>query len=173
MSLIARIQSDKEQQETYEALLAEGFGGSRFRESSASRQMPTLLEIACLRRKYTSEYTDEPELVSEADYRQAFLRALIHKLGCYWVYRCDRYENQLSDSARQRNEYYLTHSLYKKKSSAARYLRTVRCLPNYSENYNMLMYGHCMNNGTMFRGLKTWFDSVNRVALAESMEIKV
>lgn len=170
--LIARIQSDKEQQETYEALLPKASAVTASKKLSEPDRMPTLLEMLASGGN-TDDYINEPDKDSEADYRQAFLKAkeINSDVIGYVVVTGTKisYPILLSDN----NEFYLTHDLYKKKSSAGSIFADCSLSKNYSENYNMLLFGHCMKNGTMFRGLKLWFDSVNRVTLAQSMEIKV
>ncbi len=43
----------------------------------------------------------------------------------------------------------------------------------YEENRNVVLYGHCMTDGTRFRALKLFFDSANRYTKAQEMEITV
>lgn len=44
---------------------------------------------------------------------------------------------------------------------------------NYEDNRNVVIYGHCMTEGSMFRGIKLFFDSANRYTKAQNMEITV
>ncbi len=43
----------------------------------------------------------------------------------------------------------------------------------YGNNLNTVVYGHNMTNGTMFRALRTWFESANRNSTAETMRIEI
>lgn len=44
---------------------------------------------------------------------------------------------------------------------------------DYEANRNVVVYGHCMTDGTKFRGIKLFFDSDNRYSLAQDLEITV
>jgi len=37
----------------------------------------------------------------------------------------------------------------------------------------MLIYGHCMKNGSMFRAIKLWYDSANKNTIAKDMQIEI
>lgn len=170
--LIADVRSDREQQKAYEALLPKNSAVPASKKLNEPGRMPTLLEMLAAGGD-VGEYIDpEPEI--EEDYHQAFLRALQINpdvIGYVVVTGTKiRYPILLGED----NSFYLTHNLYKQKSSAGSIFADYTLSRNYSENYNVLMFGHCMKNGTMFRGIKLWYDNyINRAAVAESMQIKV
>lgn len=170
--LIARMISGKEEQKAYDALLPKDSAVAASKKLSEPGKMPTLLEMLAAGENL-SEYTD-PEPEPEEDYRQAFLKALdinSDVIGYVVVTGTKiRYPILLGED----NSFYLTHDIYKKKSSAGSIFADYTLSRNYSENYNVLLYGHCMRNGTMFRGIKLWYDNyVNRAAVAETMQIKI
>lgn len=44
---------------------------------------------------------------------------------------------------------------------------------DYEKNRNVVLYGHCMTDGTRFRGIKLFFDDENRYSMAQDLEITV
>ena len=48
-----------------------------------------------------------------------------------------------------------------------------RMAEKYSLNLNAVIYGHNMTNGTMFRAIRTWYESATRNSTAETMRIEV
>lgn len=71
------------------------------------------------------------------------------------------------------NDYYLTHRSDRSKSDAGAIFADYRLSDDYDKNMNTVIYGHCMTNGTMFRGIKLFFDSEYRYSKAQELEITV
>lgn len=69
--------------------------------------------------------------------------------------------------------YYLYRWIDGSKDKAGSVYAEERMRDDYDENRNVVIYGHCMTNGTRFRGLKLFFDSANRYSKAQEMEITV
>lgn len=69
------------------------------------------------------------------------------------------------------NDYYLYHQPDGKLNSAGAIFLDCRLSDNYDDNMNVVVYGHCMTNGSMFRGIKLFFDSEYRYTRAQEMEI--
>ncbi len=44
---------------------------------------------------------------------------------------------------------------------------------DYEKNRNVVLYGHCMTDGSKFRGIKLFFDDENRYSIAQDLEITV
>ncbi|MBE6677171.1 MAG: class B sortase [Ruminococcaceae bacterium] len=44
---------------------------------------------------------------------------------------------------------------------------------DYEKNRNVVLYGHCMTDGSKFRGIKLFFDDDNRYSIAQDLEITV
>ena len=44
---------------------------------------------------------------------------------------------------------------------------------DYDKNRNVVLYGHCMTDGSKFRGIKLFFDNDNRYSIAQDLEITV
>ena len=55
------------------------------------------------------------------------------------------------------NEYYLDHAYTGEKLSAGAIYADYHCKSNVTSNYNLVIYGHHMTNGTMFHSLDKFF----------------
>lgn len=71
------------------------------------------------------------------------------------------------------NEYYLYKTYKGDYSSNGSIFADSGLSDVYSENQNVVLYGHCMKNGLMFRTLKTFMESANRNTLARNMVIEI
>ncbi len=71
------------------------------------------------------------------------------------------------------NDYYLRHLYNGEYSRAGSIFADYRLSDNFDENMNTVIYGHCMTNGTMFRGIKLFFDDVYRYSRAQDIEITI
>lgn len=71
------------------------------------------------------------------------------------------------------NDYYLHHLYTGEYSKAGSIFADYRLKDNYTDNRNVVLYGHCMSNGSMFRSVKLFFDSANRYSRAQTLEITV
>lgn len=70
-------------------------------------------------------------------------------------------------------DFYLTHLYTGEPSKAGAIYMDSRLSDNFDANMNTVIYGHCMTNGTMFRGIKLFFDSEYRYSRAQEMEITI
>lgn len=71
------------------------------------------------------------------------------------------------------NDYYLNRLYNGEISKAGSIFADYRLKDNYSDNRNVVLYGHCMSDGSMFRSIKLFFDSANRYSRAQTMEITI
>ncbi len=71
------------------------------------------------------------------------------------------------------NFYYLNHSYSGQLSRSGSCYADAQTKTDYLSNRNLVTYGHSMQNGTMYRGIKLWYDSGTRDADAEKMRIYV
>lgn len=73
------------------------------------------------------------------------------------------------------NDFYLDHLFngQKQPGGTGAIFADYRLKDNYDENMNMVIYGHCMTDGSMFRPIKYFFDSEFRNAQAQNMKITV
>ncbi len=73
------------------------------------------------------------------------------------------------------NDYYLKHLFngqYQERGTGSIFA-DYRLQDNYDDNMNVIVYGHCMTNGTMFRPIKYFFDNDYRYSQAQTMKITV
>ncbi len=73
------------------------------------------------------------------------------------------------------NDFYLTHLFNGKKQDpgSGAIFADYRLKDDYDENMNIIVYGHCMTNGTMFRPIKYFYDNDYRDEQAQTMKITV
>lgn len=71
------------------------------------------------------------------------------------------------------NDYYLNHKFNNKVSNAGAIFADYRLSNDFDKNMNTVIYGHCMTNGEMFRGIKLFFDSEHRYSKAQELEITI
>ncbi len=71
------------------------------------------------------------------------------------------------------NQYYLRYLYNGVYSTAGSIFADCDQSDDYDKNMNTVIYGHCMSDGSMFRGIKYFFDSENRYTRAQDMEITV
>ncbi len=71
------------------------------------------------------------------------------------------------------DNYYLYHNYKGQSAKSGSIFASAKTRANYLSNYNLVTYGHCMSNGTMYRGIKLWFDSKTRKEDAKDMYIYV
>ncbi|MBQ7646650.1 MAG: class B sortase [Clostridia bacterium] len=84
-----------------------------------------------------------------------------------------RYPVMLRNSD-SKNEYYLRHDFYHTEIKSGSIFADYKVDPDYDKNRNVVIYGHCMTDGSMFRPIKWLFDDKeNRQALSEQWEIEI
>ena len=71
------------------------------------------------------------------------------------------------------NDYYLYRLPDGTSSSAGSIFADYRLSDDYDINMNTIIYGHCMTDKSMFRGIKLFFDDANRKTIAQDMKIFV
>lgn len=69
--------------------------------------------------------------------------------------------------------YYLYHNYKKEQVKSGSIFLSEKTRSDYLSNYNLVTYGHDMANGTMYRGIKLWYDSSTRNTQAKDMYIYV
>ena len=72
------------------------------------------------------------------------------------------------------NKYYMSHTYDDVNRRAGSIMADCRTRQAYLDNLNVVIYGHCMTDGSMFRCIKDFYDKTStRKAVAEKMEIEV
>jgi len=69
------------------------------------------------------------------------------------------------------NDYYLHHLADGSNNDTGAIFADYRLDDDYDKNMNTVIYGHCMKNGTMFRGIKLFFDSKDKYEKAKELTI--
>ncbi|MBE6647938.1 MAG: class B sortase [Ruminococcaceae bacterium] len=72
------------------------------------------------------------------------------------------------------NKYYMSHTYDGVNRRAGSIMADCRTRENLLDNLNLVIYGHCMTDGSMFRCIKDFYDKTStRKAVAEKMEIEI
>lgn len=176
-SIALRIADDKKQENIYSSLRPDMNAESAIGKSNQllePNRMLTLLEMINANGKY-DDYKED--VLSDAEryaiYRQSLLKVMAENPDTYgWIVftgtKID-YPIMLGED----NSYYLNHNYKGIQTKAGSIFADMSLWRNHQDNYNALIYGHCMTNGSMFRGIKLWYDSANRNTLADNMKIEI
>ena len=123
------------------------------------------------------QYIDDPVPANEAQRRRSYYKNYLNFRASYdnafaWVYVSHTNMDypvmkELSDG------YYLTHNYKGDTSSSGSIFTDMRTSDDYLSNRNVIIHGHCMKNGSMFRTLKTFMESANRNTLAKDMVVEI
>ncbi|MDD4165148.1 MAG: class B sortase [Eubacteriales bacterium] len=178
-----RMADDREQDELYSGIrpnkVEAASALSRPEELQEPNNMYTLLEMLSSNGVY-NEYKGD-KVVDEKtidDYRQALLNVSAQNaetLG--WI--VFRGTEQFTENGIDypimlgSNEYYLKHNYKGEATKNGSIFASQELDRNFEANYNMLIYGHCMKNGSMFRAIKLWYDSANKNTIAKDMQIEI
>ncbi len=72
------------------------------------------------------------------------------------------------------NKYYMSHTYEGDSLRAGSIMADCRTKYSLLDNYNLVIYGHCMTNGSMFRCIKDFYDNTStRKAVAKNLEIEI
>lgn len=71
------------------------------------------------------------------------------------------------------NDYYLKRLSDGTPDAHGSIFADYRLSDDFDKNMNTVIYGHCMTDGTMFRGIKLFFDSEYRYSKAQELEITI
>lgn len=89
-----------------------------------------------------------------------------------WIYMTDTNINYPVMKGRD-NNYYLTHNYKEEIFRAGSIMADYRMDDDYFGNMNMIIYGHNMKNGTMFRSLKVWCGNAGSRKLTDHSQIEI
>ncbi len=72
------------------------------------------------------------------------------------------------------NKYYMSHTYEGDSLRAGSIMADCRTKQSLIDNYNLVIYGHCMTNGSMFRCIKDFYDNTStRKAVAKNLEVEI
>lgn len=181
-AIAARIADDKKQDAIYGALRQKYTGDSAVSKPAKllePNSMYTVLQMLEADGEY-NEYLDD-KTVDKKDmefYHQSFLTAKSQNedtMGFFVFRGMERFRNEgveyplmIGD-----NQFYLTHNYLKSESKSGSIFAEQSLDRDFDANYNMLIYGHDMTNGSMFRCIKLWFDSAKMKTLVNDLQVEI
>ncbi len=174
--IASRIVEDRILQGAYDDIRPDLQAVSALERSTQLREpskMPTLLEMLDFQGEIP-EYEDEPINTEKfKDYRKSLLNLSAQYPDVYgWlVFKGTGIDYPIMQGID--NFYYLDHDYRGKEFKAGAIYADATLSKRHEENYNVIIYGHNMANGSMFRGIKLWYDKPNRNTLAQNMQIEV
>lgn len=71
------------------------------------------------------------------------------------------------------NKFYLNYNIDGERNVNGAIFVDYRNARSHSNNLNVVIYGHCMTNGSMFRPIKDWYDSPARNSSAPGVQIEI
>lgn len=71
------------------------------------------------------------------------------------------------------NAYYLTHNYKGEESRSGSIFADCTLSGNFYANYNMVLYGHNMKDGSMFHSVKAWCNSAKIKTLVQTSQIEI
>jgi sortase B len=175
-SIFYRISDSNNQKDLYASLRPKSAPSAVAKSNKLGEpnKMPTLLEKLQINGD-VNEYINAPVQASltPEDYRKAIAEAAKINSDVYgWLVVTGTqidYPIMLGDD----NEYYLKHNLKGIETPGGSIFADMSLSANHKDNYNALIYGHDMGNGSMFRGIRDWFKTENKKSLADNMEIQI
>jgi len=153
--------------------------------ASAVKPSPSLLEPASLltmKETLNAEgeaknYVLGDDPIQDPQRRSSIFRNFINKSAKYpdmyaWIY-VNHTKIDYPVMKGSYTNYYMEHDINHNISANGSITVESGLSDVYTENQNVVVYGHCMKNGMMFRTLKTFMESANRNTLAKDMSIEV
>lgn len=175
-SIFYRVSDDSAQEELYTSVRPKNSPSAVERPPKLNEPniMPTLLEKLKIKGEI-SEYinTEIDSSLTPEDYRKAIEEVYSVNKDVYgWIVVTGTqisYPIMIGED----NDYYLYHNYMHQETKAGSIFADMSLSRNHKDNYNALIYGHDMKNGSMFRGIRDWFLKSNMKALADDMEIQI
>ena len=171
---------DKEAEEVYEALRVDEKDYLSIKHGTNLQEpndMPTVMEMIGSDGKY-EDYLD-PDFVSgeKAEhysiyYRNFMEHAANHEDMYGWIYMTDtriNYPLMKGDD----NSFYLEHNYRGEESRSGSVFADCTLSDNYYTNYNVVVYGHNMRDGSMFNSLKKWCNSASIRTFIKTSQIEI
>lgn len=139
--------------------------------------MPTVLQMLDADGVYEDYIHTEVQGSDHSDHYAAFhanfLKVANSNPNVYaWIYMSDTIVNYPVMKGSD-NEYYLTHNYKGEESNSGSIFADCSVSSNFYSNYNMVIYGHNMKNGTMFHSVKTWCNSSRVKSMVKTTQIEI
>lgn len=141
--------------------------------------MPTVLQMLDADGEY-EDYLNNPEDIVEPDRAQhyaSYYRNFLSKAAQYedmigWIYMSDTWIDYPLMKG-ENNSYYLEHNYKGEESRSGSIYADCNVNDNYYSNYNMVIYGHNMKDGSMFHSLKSWCNDAKIKTLIQTSQIEI
>lgn len=167
-AIASRMTESAEQEEFYRSLGAENTTVSsavekpnKLREPSGMLTLLEMLEANGEIPEYEEEFIDDPERYENN--RKKLVNALNINSKMYgWVVftGSNRIDYPVLLDPDKSYDDLLHHDIRGRKSSSGSIFTDKTLSRNHQDNYNVIIYGHCMTNGSMFRDLRYWYNDL-------------
>jgi sortase B len=175
-----KMVEDKEAEEVYESLRVDEDNYSSIKHGTnlpEPGEMPTVMEMIGSDGTY-EDYLD-PDFVSgdKAEhysiYYHNYLEHAKDNEDMYgWIYMTDTRINYPLMKGED-NDFYLNHNYRGEESRSGSIFADFELSDNYYSNYNAVVYGHNMRDGSMFNSLKKWCNSASIRTLIKTTQIEI
>ena len=139
--------------------------------------MPTVLEMLDADGEYEDYMPSDIIPPDKAQHYNSYYLNFIEKSAEYdemygWIFMSDTNINYPLMKGKD-NDFYLTHNYKGDESRSGSIFADCSILDNYYSNYNMVIYGHNMRDGSMFNTLKTWCNDASVKTLVQTTQIEI
>jgi len=176
----SKMFEDKQAEEIYEDLRVDEdyyisvLHSTNLKEPNA---MPTVLEMLDADGEYEDYMPSDIIAPDKAQHYSTYYRNYIEKSASYknmygWIFMSDTDINYPLMKAKD-NDFYLDHNYKGDPSRSGSIFADCSVLDNYYSNYNMVIYGHNMRDGSMFNTLKSWCNDASVKTLAQTSQIEI
>ena len=178
--ICSKMFEDKQAEEIYEDLRVDEdyyitvLHATNLKEPNA---MPTVLEMLDADGEYEDYMPSDIIAPDKAQHYATYYRNYIEKSADYkdmygWIFMSDTDINYPLMKGRD-NDFYLDHNYKGDPSRSGSIFADCSILDNYYSNYNMVIYGHNMRDGSMFNTLKSWCNDASVKTLAQTTQIEI
>jgi len=139
--------------------------------------MPTVLEMLDADGEYEAYKPSDIIAPEKVQHYTSYYLNYLEKSASYkdmygWIFMSDTNINYPLMKGRN-NNYYLHHNYKGDESRSGSIFVDASTLDNYYSNYNMVIYGHNMRDGSMFNTLKHWCNNASVKTLAQTTQIEI
>ncbi len=139
--------------------------------------MPTVMEMVGANGKYEDylgpEFVPGEKAEHYSIYYRNFMEHAEDNEDMYgWVYMTDTRINYPLMKGND-NAYYLDHNYRGEESRSGSIFADCTLSNNYYSNYNVVVYGHNMRDGSMFNSLKKWCNSASVRTYIQTSQIEI
>lgn len=139
--------------------------------------MPTVLEMLDADGEYEDYMPSDIIAPDKAQHYTTYYKNYLEKSAEYknmygWIFMTDTNINYPLMKGKD-NDYYLDHNYKGDRSRSGSIFADCSIRDNYYANYNMVIYGHNMRDGSMFNSLKSWCNDAAVKTMAQTTQIEI